>query len=65
MRKTSSLTTAKVMLKRDTHASRKEAKLMENKNLARNRKEIIAKAQFMQSGATDSQIDPNQMQKKS
>ena len=37
---------------------------MENKNLARKRKEIIAKAQFMQSGVTDSQIDPNQMQKK-
>ena len=33
----------KVILKRDTHASGKEAKLVENKNLARDRKKIIAK----------------------
>ena len=37
----------KVLLKRDTHTSRNEAKLLENKNLARNRKEIIEKVSLV------------------
>ena len=34
----------KVILKRNTHASRKEAQLVENKNETRNRRDMIAKA---------------------
>ena len=37
----------KTILKSDIPASRKEAKLVEKKNLARNRKEIIAKVSLV------------------